>query len=71
MAPGNSMLAKTWLAKKATVCLNSRQNGPGAKARAQSPQQVEPCIKTICDVEATKDIAHSLFDFSKLVSYFI
>ena len=67
MAPRNSMRTKTWSFEKTTFSLKSCQNGRAAKAPSQNQQRIEPQIKAIWNVETTKQMVQSLFDFSKLV----
>ena len=71
MAPRNSMRTKTWWFEKTTFPIKFGQNGRGAKARSRSQRQYEPRTKAISKVESTRDILHSLFEFSKHFWYFI
>ena len=65
------MRTETWSFKKTPFPPKFCQNGRGAKRRSESQWRYEPQINAIWKVESTKNILHSLFDFSKLIDYFI
>ena len=71
MALCNSMCTKTWSFEKTTFPLNLGQNGRGAKAHSRSQWRDEPRTKAMWKVESRKDIVHGLFDFSKVIFFFI
>ena len=71
MAPRNSMRTKTWSFVKTIFPRKFGHIGRGTKARSRRQRGFQPGIKAICEVRTTENNVHSLFDFSKLVYYFI